>query len=45
MTSNDPAAKFWNSLGSHSVMMMGLAYAQAGRARPMKAQVLWLDRS
>jgi general stress protein 26 len=40
MSPNDLASKFWNSLGSHGVMMVGLAHAQAAQPRPMTAQVL-----
>ncbi len=40
MNSSDLTSKFWNSLGSHGLMMVGLAHAQAAPPRPMTARVL-----
>ena len=40
MNSSDLTSKFWNSLGSHGLMMVGLAHAQAAQPRPMTARVL-----
>ena len=43
MTLNDPAARFWNSLGSQRYDV-GPAHAQAGRRTSDDGKILWLDR-